>query len=79
MASRRVYLVYLGDVMREPLIYHLGHKFAVVTNIRGATIKDDIGIVTLEIEGDEDEIDRGLEWIEAQGVKIEPIEMENSV
>jgi hypothetical protein len=65
--------------MREPLIYHLGHEFALVTNIRGATIKDDIGIVTLEIEGDEAEIDRGLEWIQTKGVKIEPIEMENSV
>ncbi len=75
---RRVYLTYLGDVMKEPLIYHLGHKFDVVTNIRGATIKDDIGLVTLEISGEEDEIDRGLEWIESQGVKVEPIEMESS-
>ena len=78
MARRRVYLTYLGDVMKEPVIYELGHKFKVVTNIRGATIKDDIGLVTLEVSGDDGEIERGLAWIEKKGVKVEPIEMEDS-
>lgn len=79
MASRRVYLTYLGDVMKEPIIYELGRKFTVVTNIRGATIKDDIGLVTLEVSGEKDEIDAGLNWIESMGVKVEPIEMKDSV
>ena len=79
MASRRVYLTYLDEAMKEPLIYELGHKFKVVTNIRGATIKEDIGLVTLEITGDEDEIDAGIEWIKSMGVKVEPIEMKDSV
>lgn len=78
MARRRVYLTYLGDVMKEPLIYELGHKFKIITNIRGATIKDDIGLVTLEITGDDAELERGLAWLEGKGVKIEPIEMEDS-
>lgn len=79
MARRRVYLTYLGDVMKEPLIYELGHKFKIVTNVRGATIKNDIGLVTLELTGDDAEIDRGLAWIVSKGVKVEPIEMEDSV
>ena len=79
MSSRRVYLTYLGDAMKEPIIYELGHKFKVVTNIRGATIKEDIGLVTLEVTGDEDEIDAALDWIESMGVKVEPIDMEDSV
>lgn len=79
MTKRRVYLTYLGDVMKEPLIYDLGRKFDVVTNIRGATIKDDIGLVTLEVSGEEEAIEKGLSWIEAKGVKVEPIEMTDSV
>ncbi len=79
MSSRRVYLTYLGDAMKEPVIYELGHKFKLVTNIRGATIKEDIGLVTLEITGDEDEIDAGLDWLQSMGVKVEPIEMKDSV
>ena len=49
MGIRRVYLTYLGDDMKKPIVYEVGHKFDVVTNIRGATIKEDIGLVTLEI------------------------------
>lgn len=79
MARRRVYLTYLGDVMKEPLIYELGHKYKIVTNVRGATIKNDIGLVTLELTGDDAEIDRGLTWLVSKGVKVEPIEMEDSV
>lgn len=79
MARRRVYVTYLGDVMKEPLIYELGHKFKIVTNIRGATIKNDIGLVTLELTGDDAELDRGLAWLASKGVKVEPIEMEDSV
>jgi L-aspartate semialdehyde sulfurtransferase ferredoxin len=79
MARRRVYLTYLGDVMKEPVIYEMGHKFKVVTNIRGATIKEDIGLVTLEVTGDDAELDRALKWIESKGVKVEPIEMEDTV
>lgn len=79
MASRRVYLTYLDEAMKEPLIYELGHKFKVVTNIRGATIKEDIGLVTLEITGDEEEIDAGIDWIQSMGVKVDPIEMKDSV
>ena len=79
MSNRRVYLTYLDEDMKEPLIYELGHKFKVVTNIRGATIKEDIGLVTLEVTGDEDEIDAALDWIQSMGVKVEPIEMKDSV
>ena len=79
MASRRVYLTYLGDDMKEPVVYELGQKFDIVTNIRGATIKEDIGLVTLELSGEEEEIDAALTWLESTGVKVEPIEMKDSV
>ena len=79
MSKRRVYLTYLGDDMKEPVVYELGQKFDIVTNIRGATIKEDIGLVTLELSGEEEEIDAALTWLESTGVKVEPIEMKDSV
>ncbi len=74
MASRRVYLTYNEKSITEPLIYQLGHKFDVVTNIRGATISKDIGLVALELDGDDAEIDASLDWMASEGVKVEPIE-----
>lgn len=79
MPSRRVYLTYPEDKITEPLIYQLGQKFDVVTNIRGASISKEIGLVTLEIEGDDDEMEAALTWLEESGVKVEPIEKTDSV
>jgi ABC-type methionine transport system ATPase subunit len=74
MAMQRVYLTYSEDKIKEPIIYWVGHKFRVVTNIRGASISDKIGIVALELDGDEEEIRKAVKWMADQGVKVEPIE-----
>ena len=74
MAERRVYLSFFDDALTKPLIWEMGHKHKVVTNIRNASIKNDMGLVALGLEGDDQEIDRALEWIAEQGVKVEPIE-----
>ena len=74
MAIHRFYLTYSQEQIKEPIIYQVGKKFAVVTNIRGASISDHIGIVALELEGEEPVIDEAVEWIANQGVKVEPIQ-----
>lgn len=76
MARRRVYLTYEGDTIKKPLIYEMGHKFAVVTNVRTASISKSLGLVGLELEGDPREIDKALEWAASEGVTVEPIEMD---
>ena len=35
----------------KPFIWEIGHKFDVVTNIRQASVNDEIGIVCLELDG----------------------------
>jgi ABC-type methionine transport system ATPase subunit len=74
MAVQRFYLTYSEEKIKEPIIYQVGHKFRVVTNIRGASISDKIGIVALELDGEEDEIRKAVKWIAERGVKVEPIE-----
>lgn len=74
-ASRaKVYLTYPPELVKEPLIYQVGHRFRVVTNIRGASISDEMGLVALEIDGPRSEIERAIAWFREQGVKVEPIE-----
>ena len=74
MAVRKVYLTYDEENIQQPLIYDMGHRFKVVTNIRIASISKGIGLVALTVEGDQEEVDKALSWIEAEGVKVEPIE-----
>ncbi len=76
---RRVYLTYNEKNVTKPLIHEMGKKFDVVTNVRIASIKGDLGLVALGVEGEEKEVDAALKWIEGEGVKVEPIEKTDSV
>lgn len=73
MAMKRVKFTFPTQHIKDPLIYQLGHKFQVVTNIRRADVREDMGWVVLELEGKEEEIDRGLEWMTAEGVRVDPV------
>lgn len=69
-SSRLVHCTFPKGLIREPLLYNLGKDFDVVPNIRGATISEDIGLVYLELEGSEGEIDKSVEYLRSRGVVI---------
>ena len=73
MANKRVKFTFPTKLIKEPVIYQLSHRFKVVTNLRRADVREDMGWVILELEGDEEEIDRGLEWVKAEGVRVDPV------
>ena len=62
------------ELIQSPVIYELGHKFEIVTNIRRAEIDADSGWVILELEGALDEIERGLTWVTEQGCDVSSLE-----
>jgi ABC-type methionine transport system ATPase subunit len=72
--KEKFYLTYPPPLVKEPMLYLLGKKFDVVTNIRGANISNDMGLLALEIEGSQGEIDRAIAWLREQGITVEPIE-----
>lgn len=74
--KKRVYLTYSQEQIPEPLLYQCNKKFDVVTNIRQASISDQIGIVALELEGDEAEVKKAIQFFSDNGVKVEPIELD---
>ena len=45
--KRRLWLMYPPKLIQEPLIWQLGHKFKITTNIRQCSVTDEIGIVCL--------------------------------
>lgn len=73
MSVRRVRFTFPEDLIREPLIYNLGHEFRVITNVRMADVDAKTGWVLLELEGDHDEIERSLAWAQAKGVRVDPV------
>jgi hypothetical protein len=60
-------------LIKEPVIYKLGKQFEVVTNIRRADVTEDRGWVVLELEGEMGEIERAVQWVIDQGVRVDPV------
>ena len=67
-------LIFGKDLVTEPVIYHLGKNYAVVTNIRRADVTREEGWVVLEMTGEPEERDRGVTYLESRGVRVEPVE-----
>jgi len=73
MANKRVKFTFIEELIKEPIIWKLSKEFDIITNIRRADVTDARGWVILELEGDKDEIERGLEWVQENGVRVDPV------
>lgn len=73
MNTKRVKFTFPENKITEPLIYQIGQRFEIITNIRRADVRDDMGWVILELQGNDNEIDEALKWIVSAGVRIDSI------
>ena len=71
----RLWLMYPPRLITTPVVWELGHKFPLVTNVRQASVTDEIGIVCLELEGDRAQIKAAIKWLEKKGINVEPVEI----
>ncbi len=71
----RLWLMYPPKLITKPLIWQIGQKFKLVTNIRQASVTDEIGIVCLELDGPRAEVKAAIKWLERSGVNVEPVEI----
>jgi len=71
----RLWLMFPAKLITRPIIYELGQKFPVVTNIRQASVNSEVGLVSLELEGARADIKSAIGWLEELGVKVEPVEI----
>src|SRR5438067_7730894 len=71
----RLWLMYPPKLITTPVVWQLGHKFEVVTNVRQASVTDEIGVVCLELEGRRSEVKAAIKWLERHGIKVEPVEI----
>ena len=72
MAKRRVMLTFPGELLTEPIIYNLGQQFRIVTNILRADVTEERGLVVLELDGEDEDIEAGIAWVTSKGVRVEP-------
>ncbi len=73
MAKQRMKFTVPTELIKEPVIYRLCKQFDVIPNIRRADVTEDRGWVVLELEGEMGEIERAVQWVIDQGVRVDPV------
>ncbi|MEI6034118.1 MAG: NIL domain-containing protein [Verrucomicrobiae bacterium] len=75
MQITRLWLMFPARLITRPVLWELAKGFQVVTNIRQASVTEEIGLVSLELDGEREEIKKAIAWLEEQGIKVEPVEI----
>ena len=71
----KLWLMFPPKLITTPVIWELSQKFPVVTNVRQASVTDEIGIVCLELDGQREDIKASIKWLEKKGISVEPVEI----
>ncbi len=79
MESIRVQLDYPLEQVKEPVIYHLVTDFRLVPNIRRANIDSHAGgMLVLELEGSQDDLEAGVAFLRGLGITVTPVGTEQA-
>jgi L-aspartate semialdehyde sulfurtransferase ferredoxin len=73
MPSERFHLTFPEHLLREPMVYRIGNDFSLRTNIRRANVDERSAWFIMDFEGDEQDIERAVAWLEREGVQIDRI------
>jgi hypothetical protein len=53
----------------------MSRKFDVIFNIRNSSVTPTVAIIALELVGERNVIKEAVAWFEANGVQVEPVEI----
>jgi len=70
----RIKLTFPQHLIKEPVIFLMAKKFDIMPNIRRARVTETVGEMVLELEGAEENLKKGVEFLTGQGVVVEPAE-----
>lgn len=76
MATKRIKLTFPPELIREPVVFTMAKKFDIMPNIRRAKVTESVGEVVLELEGSEEHLEAGINYLKERGVKVENAETE---
>ncbi len=72
--KNRVKLTFPQNLIKEPVIFRMAKKYDIMPNIRRARVTETVGEMVLELEGTEENLTKGIEFLKQQGVVVELVE-----
>jgi ABC-type methionine transport system ATPase subunit len=76
VARKKVFLTFPQTLVKEPILWQIGQDYQVVTNIRGASITEEVALLAILLEGEADNIETAIGFLQEKGVKVEYLEGE---
>jgi ABC-type methionine transport system ATPase subunit len=72
--KRRIKLTFPQQLIKEPVIFNMAKRFDVMPNIRRARVTETVGEMVLELEGAEENLEKGIQSLRDQGIDVELVE-----
>ncbi len=72
MPKRIVTLIFPQTLIKEPVIYRLSRQFKIIPNVRRARVTEQAGELMLELDGEEEELNKGIAYLNGLGIRVEP-------
>jgi ABC-type methionine transport system ATPase subunit len=67
-------LIYPEEKIKEPLLSKVCKNFNIDINIRKANVQEKMGWLELEFIGNDEEIEKAINFLVENGVEVQPIE-----
>lgn len=71
--KKLVKLTFPQKLIKEPVIFTMAKKYDVMPNIRRARVTKKIGEVVLELQGEDKNLEKGIQYLTKVGVIVEPL------
>lgn len=71
--TRKVFLTFPQRLISEPILYGLVQEYDIRTNIRGASVTDEIALVALQLDGEPDAVEAAIRHLQELGVTVEEL------
>lgn len=70
----RIHLTFPRERIAEPVVCTVAKRYDVIFSIRRANVEAGSGWMDLEIDGEEAEIQRVVQFLEETGIRVDPVE-----
>jgi len=73
--TKRYWLTFSAERAKHPVVWEMSRKFDIIFNIRNANVTDQVGVIALELSGEQRILEDAIKWLRRKGVQVDPIEL----
>ncbi|MDP8991729.1 MAG: NIL domain-containing protein [Actinomycetota bacterium] len=71
VTNARVKLTFPEHLIKQPVVARMVREFDVMPNIRRANVEETVGWMVCELGGEEEAVERAIEWLVDLGVQVD--------